>query len=144
VFDLVHCRVLFYEHFVWTEFPTGEGWGGTVPEDDPTYRALAERLGYGGDIYAYCREHDFLHSFVEQEVFGRPSPVLWSLAHGWRHPDTTEYEEALVQAFQAFLRGNIAMTATSPDRDWWAIRQKAYNLLGPICSAIAPGQCEML
>jgi hypothetical protein len=49
---------------------------------------------------------------------------------GWRHPDTTEYEEALVQLFQGFLCGGWEMTATSPDRDWWAIRQKAWALLG--------------
>jgi hypothetical protein len=122
--------VSFYDTFVWTQFPTGEGWGGTVPDNDPTYQRLAARLGYGTDTLAYCQEHDFLHSFIEGEISGRPSPVLWSLAHGWRHPDTTEYEEALVQLFQGFLRGNWEMTATSPDRDWWAIRQKAYALLG--------------
>jgi hypothetical protein len=122
--------VSFYENFVWTQFATGEGWGGTVPGDDPTYRALAERLGYGNDVVRYCLEHDFLHSFLEGEVMGRPSPILWSLAHGWRHPDTTEYEEALVQLFQGSLRGGWEMTATSPDRDWCAIRQKAWALLG--------------
>jgi hypothetical protein len=38
---------------------------------------------------------------------------------------------ALVQHFQGFLRGGWEMTASSPDRDWWAIRQKAWALLGP-------------
>jgi hypothetical protein len=38
----------------------------------------------------------------------------------------------LVQHFQGFLRGGWKMIATSPDRDWWGIRQKAYALLGPL------------
>jgi hypothetical protein len=129
VFPLRHCTVSFYDHFAWTQFPSGQGWG-AVPSDDPSYRALAARLGYGDDILAYCLEHDFLHSFLEQEVFQRPSPILYALAHDVPPPPTTCYEEALVQLFQGFLRNNWDMTATHPDIDWCVIRTKAVIFLG--------------
>lgn len=129
-FELTHCTVFFYDGWAWTAFrKTGEGWG-AIPGHDSTYHNLAKRLGYGGDIVRYCLEHDFLHSFIEQEVFNRPSPILWNLAHGRDPPENTVYEEALVQMFQGFLRSNWEMTAVGPGIDWWAIREKAWLLLG--------------
>lgn len=129
-FKLSHCTVTFYDGWCWTEFTkTGEGWG-AVPGHDPTYYRLAERLGYGADIKRYCVEHDFLHSFIEQEVSRRPSAILWNLAHGIDPPENTVYEEALVQMFQGFLRGGWEMTAVGPGVEWWAIREKAWGLLG--------------
>lgn len=139
VIGMHFCTVSFYRTFVWTQFPTGQGWGGVPdvggdPEVDAAYRRLARKLGYGNDTLTYCQEHDFCHSFVEQEIFGRPSPILWALAHDRRHPDTTVYEEALVQHFQGFMRGSdqdgqYDMTAVAPDIEWCAVRQKAWDLL---------------
>jgi hypothetical protein len=129
VFQLRHCTVSFHDTFAWTQYTGGQGYG-AVPSDDPSYRALAKRLGYGDDILAYCLEHDFLHSFIEQELFDRPSPILYALAHGYPAPSTTAYEEALVQMFQGFLRGDWDMTATQPGVDWCAIRAKARIFLG--------------
>ncbi len=121
----------FYDGWAWTEFVTGEGWGAT-PGHDPAYYRLAERLGYGSDVTLYCLEHDLFHSFVEQELFHRESPILWNLAHDITHaPWTTVYEEAVVQMFQGFLRAGWDMTAVAPGVDWWAIREKARGLLGP-------------
>ncbi len=125
---LRHCVVSFYDTFVWTQFGSGQGYGG-VPSDDPSYRALAMRLGYGDDILWYCKEHDFLHSFLEGEVFGRASPILYALAHGLPAPMMTCYEEALVQMFQGFVRGGWDMTATQPDLDWCAVRDRALSYL---------------
>lgn len=129
VFELDHCIVTFFNGWAWTEFRSGQGWG-AVPSYDDDYYAIAADLGYGSDINRYCVEHDFCHSFVEQELFHRPSPIIWSLAHGVTHPWTTVYEEAVVQAFQKFLRGGARMSAVAPDVDWWAIREKAWGLLG--------------
>ena len=69
------------------------------------------------------------HSFISEQISGQPSAILWSLAHKRRHPDSTVYEEALTQAFQGFLRANMPMTATAPDVDWEAIRNRAVWLL---------------
>ncbi len=129
VFPLRHCTVSFHDTFSWTQFPSGQGYG-AVPGKDDSYQTLTRRLGYGDDTLAYCLEHDFLHSFVEQEVYDRPSPILYALAHGLDAPETTAYEEALVQLFQGFLRAGWDMTATQPGVDWWNIRIKARILLG--------------
>jgi hypothetical protein len=129
IFPLRYCEVTFYDTFAWTQFSSGQGYG-AVPSNDPCYRTLAARLGYGEDLTRYCLEHDFLHSFIEQEVFDRPSPILYALAHDLPPPPTTAYEEALVQMFQGFLRSDWDMTATQPGLDWCAVRAKARILLG--------------
>jgi hypothetical protein len=129
VFRLEYCTVTFYRTWSWTQFPSGQGWG-AVPHRTPSYRRLASKLGYRRNIIAYCLEHDFLHSFIEQELNDRPSPVIHALAHGQPAPRTTAYEEALVQMFQGFLRAGWDMTATQPGVDWWAIREKARSILG--------------
>jgi hypothetical protein len=124
---LTFCEVRHYGAWAWTQFPDGSGWG-AYPDGGADYAALAARLGYP-DPMAYCFEHEFAHSFVEQEVSGRPSGVLWALAHGRKAPDSTAHEEALAQAFQAFLRGVLPMTATSPHVHWYRLRDKALALL---------------
>ena len=124
---LTFCELRHYGAWAWTQFPDGSGWG-AVPHPGADYAALAARLGYP-DPMSYCYEHEFAHSFVEQEVSGRPSGVLWALAHGRKAPDSTAHEEALAQAFQGFLRGGLPMTAVSPYVDWYALRAKALSLL---------------
>lgn len=139
-FRLKYCTISYFEHFVWTAFPDGAGFGGTVPTDPieaDRYLARAQRLGYADSI-SYCREHDFLHSYLAQEVpvlspdvpAGR-SAIMWSMAYEWGYaPPITTYEEAQVILFQSFLRAGEDMDAVSPDVDWLAIRQKAWKLLG--------------
>lgn len=124
---LTFCTVSLYDGWCWTQFSDGSGYG-AYPHDTHEYHALAGRLGYR-DIMAYCWEHEVCHSLIAQEISGQPSAILWALAHGRQHPDCTVYEEALTQAFQSYLRANIPMTATAPDVDWYAIRERALWLL---------------
>lgn len=128
---LTFCTVSQYrdDHlWTWTQFPDGSGYG-AIPEFSEAYVSLARRLGYGYSVDDYCFAHEFTHSFLEQELNGRASPVLWALAHKKRHPDHTVYEEALVLAFQGFMHGGMTMEATAPDIDWYALRDKALRLL---------------
>lgn len=132
--SLTFCEVRQYRDdypWTWTQFPDGSGYGAT-PDFSATgaaaYADLARRLGYDS-VDEYCFVHEFVHSFLEQEISGRASPVLWSLAHKRRHPDHTAYEEALVLSFQAFLHGGQVMAAVAPDIDWHALRRKALTLL---------------
>lgn len=124
---LTFCTVSLYDGWCWTQFGDGSGYG-AYPHDTPEYHALAQRLGYN-DIMDYCWEHEVCHSFISEQISGQPSPILWALAHKRRHPDITVYEEALAQAFQSFLRANIPMTATAPNVNWEAIRERAVWLL---------------
>lgn len=130
VIRLTFCELRLFRDWCWTEFPDGSGYG-AFPDAGVEYRRLAKRLGYA-DSMSYCFEHEFAHSFLAQELQGAASPVLWALAHGRRAPDITAHEEALVQAFQAFLRGRLPMTAVSPEVDWCALRDKAARLLMPL------------
>jgi len=86
-------------------FDDGTRWG-AQPHDVPHYHALAHRCGYEGDTLAYAREHELAHHLVA-EAFGKPSVVLWSLAHG-EEPDACETagEEALALALQRYARTN--------------------------------------
>ena len=104
IFPMRHCTVTFHDTFAWTQFPSGQGYG-AVPSDDLSYRTLAARLGYGDDILAYCLEHDFLHSFIEQEVFDRPSPILYALAHDLPPPPTTCTRKPWFSYSRAFCGG---------------------------------------
>lgn len=130
VIHLTFCELRLFATFCWTAFPDRTGYG-AFPDPGPEYRRLAKRLGYA-DSMSYCVEHEFCHSFIAQELQGAASPVLWALAHGRRAPDITAHEEALVQAFQSFLRGRLPMTAVSPDVDWYEMRDKAARLLMPL------------
>lgn len=129
IFRLEYSTVSFYQTWAWTQFTTGQGWG-SVPHRTTAYRRLTARMGYRRNIIAYCLEHDFLHSYIEQELNDRPSPILYALAHGEPAPKTTAYEEALVQMFQMFLRSGADMTATQPGVDWWKIRENVRQILG--------------
>ncbi len=125
--NLTFCKIQLFDGWVWTQFPDGSGYG-AYPHDTPEYREVANRLGYDCTM-AYCFEHEFCHSFVAQEIIGSPSPVLWALAHHRRHPDITVFEEALVQAFQAYLKGVAPMSAVAPDVDWYCLVRNAQSLL---------------
>lgn len=126
--NLLFCRVAGRDGWTETTFLDGSIYGAHAHETKE-YRALASNLGYGDDIHAYCFDHEFAHSFLAQELRGSPSPVLWALAHGRKHPELTVYEEALVIMFQGFLRGVAPMYAVAPDIGWWPIRERAYALI---------------
>lgn len=128
---LTFAEVRLYDGWVWTQFPDGSGYGAYPDyseEGGARYLELAQRLGYESSM-GYCWEHEVFHSLLAQELHARPSPILWALAHGKRHPEYTVEEEAIVQAFQAFVRAGLPMTATAPDVDWWSLRTMALNLL---------------
>jgi hypothetical protein len=102
---------------------------GAYPHYTVEYKALAERLGYDS-VEDYCQEHEFCHNFLPEILFGKPSRVLWPLAHG--QVGTTEEilaEEALCVMFQGFLKRDIVMAATAPKINWWEIRLKAKELI---------------
>jgi hypothetical protein len=113
-----------------TRFKDGTEYG-SHPHYTDEYHMLAKRLGYPS-VESYCQEHEFCHNFIPEEVFGEPSRVLWPLAHGGKHGSKKDIlaEEALCILFQGFLRNNQTMAATAPGVNWWALRDKAYQLLG--------------
>src|SRR5688572_10014257 len=98
----------------------------SYPHDIPHYYVIAHRCGYGDDILAYCREHDFLHSFCEQYFNDRPSPVLWSLAHG-SEIEGSVYEEIIVQTCQRWIRTNERPIVGGVD--WDDFKQQATQRL---------------
>jgi hypothetical protein len=136
VIPLKFCTVSFYQHWVWTQFPDGEGYGG-FPDYEPErpywpnftedYKAAAEFAGHS-DPLAYCLVHDFAHSYVAQCLLDEPSQILWALAHGESVPRLTVHEEASTLLFQRFLNER-PIFATSPLVDWIKIRSDAKKLL---------------
>jgi hypothetical protein len=76
------------------------------PNFDQAYMAQAQALGYGRDVWALCREHEILHTWLAA-IQGYPSsPTLWHVAHGVKAPRGLMMdEEAQVLAFQAHIRG---------------------------------------
>jgi hypothetical protein len=126
---LMFCKIEFlHSGEAVTHFIDGTHYG-AQPHYTDAYIALARRLGYD-DVESYCQEHEFMHNFIAEEVFGEPSRVLWALAHG-KKAATKDIlaEEALSIHFQAFLRNDWIMPATAPGVDWWALRDKAKELL---------------
>jgi hypothetical protein len=88
-----------------TTFRDGSVYG-ALPHNTPEYHAVAHRLGYGGDILLYCREHELAHHLIGEE-FGSHSPVLWALAHDEQPPRMiAAAEEALVMTLQRYARAN--------------------------------------
>lgn len=96
---------------------TPEEWGCTVRfddgtsvpaqafHDDPHYRVIAHRTGYQDDTRAYCIAHEIAHLVAEEVLHGRPSRVLWGLAHGAPlTPQDAAYEECMTQTLQRFVQ----------------------------------------
>ena len=127
--SLQFCDVFFTEWGAETIFPDGSRIGAYPHPDLPHYSVIAHRCGYGDDLMAYCREHEFAHSFVEERICGRPSEVLSALArckpiYGY----AATYEELAAQTFQAFLRAN--QRPISSGVPWDRLKADALELLG--------------
>jgi hypothetical protein len=99
-----------------------------VPHDTHHYHVIAHRCGYADDIMAYCREHEFAHSFMEERLQDRPSRVLWGVAHNQQlsGPEAA-YEEMMAQAFQRWLRAGERPIISGVD--WDALKRDALRLL---------------
>lgn len=110
-----------------THFPDGSSYGALPHADKPHYHALAHRMGYEGDILAYCREHELAHH-VLAEAFGSHSLVLFALAHG-EHPTpmVAAAEESLALNLQRYARTNEhPMVDCVP---WQQLRARFLSLL---------------
>lgn len=125
----------------WTETVFHDGTRvAAMPEADDEYGRQAARLGYGDDLAAMSREHEILHTFLEEKRTGGASPTLWAVAHGQGEPFAPiweqEIEEALVLAFQAFRNGLGASDDLWPLRaaglDLEALRAEAVALLSDL------------
>jgi hypothetical protein len=125
---LKHCSIGWTNDGCVTLFGDGTQADSIPHPHDHHYYVIAHRCGYGDDILAYCRQHDFCHAFVEEWLFDRPSLVLWGLAH--RKPlsgKSAAYEECMAQAFQAYLRGNQEPIIGGVD--WFGMKRAALRLL---------------
>jgi len=98
----------------------------SFPHEIPHYYVIAHRTGYGDDLRWYCREHDFFHNFCEEFFHDRPSPVLWSLAHG-SEIENSAYEELMVQTCQRWVRTNERPIIGGVD--WDQFKQQALQYL---------------
>jgi hypothetical protein len=108
------------------------------PHQTADYNLIAHRCGYGYDILAYCREHEFCHLFVEQEFHRRPSFILHSLANGYV-PSGREaaYEELMAQSFQRFLRANERPMIGGVK--WDDLKARALHMLATLDYSLAKG-----
>lgn len=121
---LRHCVVEWIAPGARTTFADGASVEGHHHPDDPHYRVISHRCGYGDDTLAYAREHELLHSLGQELLHGRPSPVLWELAHG-REPGPSADEEIFTQALQRWLRASERPIIAGVPWDGWRARAMA-------------------
>lgn len=93
-------------------------------EPDDVFRA--KQLGYRGNCWEMCMDHESLHSAVG-ELFGHGhSVVLWNVAHGdpKKWPEWGREEEGFVTSTQRFVN--------TGDRDdlFWGVLNKARDRYG--------------
>lgn len=99
-----------------------------VPHNTPHYYVIAHRGGYGDDVLAYCRAHEFCHEFLAEKIFDQPSDVLWELAHGRRADNgIVIQEEMATQMFQRWLHANERPIVSGGCWDGW--KAEALSLL---------------
>lgn len=126
--QLEFCTIEWTDYGCVTFFEDGSEASAWPSWADPHYRVIAHRTGYGDDLLGYCREHDFCHSLIEQEIYKRPSRVLWAMAHGTQLPGPeSAYEELAAQALQRFFRAGERPIVSGID--WDGIRNKAHGIL---------------
>jgi hypothetical protein len=125
--QLKYCTVEANLVHACVRFPDGS-YVNAVPHDSHQYHVIAHRCGYEDDILAYCREHEFSHAFIEQELHNRPSRVLYALAHKRPVNDAEHaYEEIAAQTFQRWLRAGERPITSGVD--WISLKKKALELL---------------
>jgi hypothetical protein len=73
------------------------------PHDTEEYRATAQRLGYGGDTSAMCRDHDPLHALLA-DWLGLSSYALRQAAGLATDDRLAALEEDAVIAVQRYMR----------------------------------------
>ncbi|MFW6058985.1 MAG: hypothetical protein ACODAQ_02315 [Phycisphaeraceae bacterium] len=113
VYRFRHCEVRaeLARDYTVTRFPDGTEVP-AAPSGDPEQQQTAQRLGYGEDVAAMCREHEILHTWLAERFDLPHSPTLWAVAHdhgeGCAPVWAQKQEEALVLAFQGYLNGRPA------------------------------------
>jgi hypothetical protein len=126
---LKYATVFFTDWGCQTSFDDGTS-ADAIPHDTHHYHVIANRLGYGDDVLAYCQEHELAHSFVEQHLYDRPSRVLWGVAHNrLLSGSAATYEELAAQHFQRFVRAHERPISSGVD--WDGLRKAWEGLLRP-------------
>lgn len=125
---LKHCMMVWTPEGCDTHFHDGAV-AGSCWHDTHHYAIIASRLGYGDDLLAYTREHEFAHNWVAEKLFDAPSAVLWGVAHNAMPTGRqSAYEECFAQTFQRFLRANERPILSGlPKLDAW--KAEALDLL---------------
>jgi hypothetical protein len=100
----VMLRIFDDEQYLETVFADGTRVP-AAPQETDEYRATALALGYGGDVWRMCREHEIAHTTLMQSLGLMYSPTLWAVAHGNPKaipgsPGEMSAEENLVLAYQ--------------------------------------------
>jgi hypothetical protein len=125
---LQHCSIFWTDFGATTRFPDGSEVHACPHPEQPHYHVIAHRCGYGDDLLAYCREHEFCHSFWAKRIWGEPSIVLNALAHGEKPPRARALsEEIAAQTFQRWLRANERPILAGCD--WDVLKREALELL---------------
>ncbi len=130
ILHLKHCLVEITDYGCITKFFDGTetaAW----PHDSDDYRTIADRLGYGSDTLAYCREHEILHSLTQEWLHDRPSPVLWGVAHNKMLTARQSIEEEVfTQTMQRFIRADERPIVSCSTLDRW--KAEALRLLNRV------------
>jgi hypothetical protein len=101
-FALADCTVHVQGTSVETLLPSGRRVLG-MPMHDASYRATANRLGYGTNVARLNVEHELSHGLLAHWLGLPCSPVFQRIAGGDHEPDDlTRAEEAAVMAVQAY------------------------------------------
>jgi hypothetical protein len=125
---LTHCSIEWTDHGCVTRFPDGAEVGAYPHPEQPHYHVIAHRCGYGDDLLAYCREHEFCHALVAERFYDDVSFVLFPLAHKLKPPGGFALlEEIAAQTLQRWLRANERPILAGCD--WDALKRDALELL---------------
>jgi hypothetical protein len=129
VIHLAHCSIQWTGFGCTTRMTAGgEEISAWPHRDDPHYYVIAHRCGYGDNILAYCREHEFAHAFIAEKIAGAPSVVLtWTAKLAPLDKATALFEEMAAQTFQRFLRANERPILAGAD--WDGLKAEALQLL---------------
>jgi hypothetical protein len=120
-----------------THFPDGAEVP-AQPNIDPARLQMAHDLGYGDDMRALWLmtvHHEILHTWIAVIQGYADSATLWHVAHNVKPtPGLMGKEEALVLAFQKYLRSGVDGAALVPLVQWHlpTLAQAARVLLAPL------------